>query len=324
MKTGYVHPYHSSSNPLFFTRIGYLKMLFDAVGPEQVSPHYESLTRSRRGILFMMGYLGTIVTISRMGGWSHNEWMRGMVFHHEFLISFYLGYIETRHFYYMPGPKFTIFYNVYARYETQQLIHQWADMTEQSQQSHLIHTKQQMEFVRLNKEFDFIKKRAMVNFLSNSRIEVENHFHNRSHMMLNSIERYEQSNLKGLLNGIGKGALDKVNSSLDSANSSELKEAAFQCALSGIRDGIMTYKNDPLMPILTNEIDERVKSYKSISAEEEGNLLSLNADQKKVIVDADKREKQAFLAQQPNINNPGVKLNPKFVNFSEAIKASAH
>ena len=93
------------------THYSYMKTLFEAVGPEQVSPHYESLSRSRRGVLFMFGYIGAIVSISRLGGWSHNEWIRGMVFHHEFLITFYLGYIETRHFVFMPGPKFTIFYN---------------------------------------------------------------------------------------------------------------------------------------------------------------------------------------------------------------------
>jgi hypothetical protein len=30
---------------------------------------------------------------------------------------------------------------------------------------HLIHTKEQLEYVRLNKEYDFVKKRALVNFL---------------------------------------------------------------------------------------------------------------------------------------------------------------
>ena len=67
-----------------------MKTLFEAVGPEQVSPHYESLSRSRRGLLFIFAYIGTINTISRFGGWSHNEWIRGMIFHHEFLIAFYL------------------------------------------------------------------------------------------------------------------------------------------------------------------------------------------------------------------------------------------
>ena len=56
---------------------------------------------------------------------------------------------------------------------------------------HLTHSKEQMEYVRLNREYDFVKKRALVNFLSNSRTELENHFYGRTVNMLNSIERYE-------------------------------------------------------------------------------------------------------------------------------------
>lgn len=118
MGKGYVHPYHTEKNPLVFTHYNYMKTLFEAVGPEQVSPHYESLSRSRRGLIFMFVYIGSITSISRLGGWSHNEWLRGMIFHHEFLLAWYIGFIETRHFTFMLGPKFSIFYNVYSRYET--------------------------------------------------------------------------------------------------------------------------------------------------------------------------------------------------------------
>lgn len=102
-----------------------MRTLFEAVGPEQVSPHYETLSRSRRGVLFFFAYIGAITSVSRFGGWSHNEWLRGMIWHHEYLIAFYLGYIELRHFTYFLGPKFSIFYNVYTRYETHQLALMW-------------------------------------------------------------------------------------------------------------------------------------------------------------------------------------------------------
>jgi len=93
---------------------------------------------------------------------------------------------------------------------------------------HLVNTKEQMEYVRLNNEYDFIKKRALVNFLTNSRNDVENHFHNRAANMLTTIERYEQTNLKNLLNGISKSALEKVNSALkDEGSSKAIRDAAF-------------------------------------------------------------------------------------------------
>jgi hypothetical protein len=40
----------------------------------------------------------------------------------------------------------------------------------------------------------------------------------------------------------------------------------------------MTYKNDPLMPILIGEITARVSALMALSSQEEGKLLSLNAD----------------------------------------------
>ena len=45
----------------------------------------------------------------------------------------------------------------------------------------------------------------------------------------------------------------------------------------------MTYKNDPLLPILQTEVNNRTKAYANLSAEEEAKLLSLSAENKKVI-----------------------------------------
>lgn len=68
--------------------------------------------------------------------------------------------------------------------------------------------------MRINNEYDFVKKRAMTNYLVNSRNDVERHFHNRASNMLNSIERFEHNNLKTLLNGVTVSAIDKVNKAL--------------------------------------------------------------------------------------------------------------
>lgn len=179
-----------------FSHFHYMKTLFEAVGPEQVSPHYESLSRSRRGILFIFFYIGAINSVSRLGGWSNNEWIRGMIWHHEFLIAFYVGYAEIRHFTYFLGPKFTVFYNVYSRYETQQLASMWADVSEEEQAKHLRHTKEQIEYLRIQSEYDYIKKRALINYLTNEKLNVEAHFHQRTFNMLKQIQNFENQNLK--------------------------------------------------------------------------------------------------------------------------------
>ena len=196
------------------TGYDYMRTLFEAVGPEQVSPHYESLSKSRRGIIFFFLYIASIRSLTMIGGWSNNEWLRGMIYHHEFIIAFYLSSMETRHFTYMVGPKFTTWYEVYTRYETQQLALQWADACEEVQMQHLQHTKEQMEYVRLNAEFDYVKKRALTNFLTNQREVLENHFHTRSNNLLKSVVRYEEANLKKIISNISQEALQEVNKAL--------------------------------------------------------------------------------------------------------------
>lgn len=85
-----------------------------------------------------------------------------------------------------------------------------------------------MEYVRINGEYEYVKKRALVNFLTNSRDVLENHVHNRASNMLKSIETYENNNLKSLLSGIGKGAIDKIQAALaDPEQKAAISEAAF-------------------------------------------------------------------------------------------------
>ena len=210
MKTGYVHPYHADGSPIYMSNQYFLKTLFAAVGPEQVSPHYESLSRSRRGVLFAFIYIASINTISRFGGWEHNDWLRAMIWHHEFLIAYYVGYIEIRHFTYFIGPKFSIFYNTYSQYEFSQMANQWADNVEMIQNQHLTHTKEQLEYNRIDKEFEYVKKRALVNFLTNSKLNAEANFHHRTLAMLNQVQNFEQNNLKTEMRQIAIGSMDKV------------------------------------------------------------------------------------------------------------------
>jgi hypothetical protein len=51
----------------------------------------------------------------------------------------------------------------------------------------------------------------------------------------------------------------------------------------------MKYEYDPLLPILQNEMQARIAHFKGLTAEEEGRLLSLSADQKRVVADLDRK-----------------------------------
>ena len=78
------------------------------------------------------------------------------------------------------------------------------------QNQHLRHTKEQLEYNRIDKEYEFVKKRALVNFLTNSKLSSEAHFYQRTVNMLNQVTHFEQANLKNQLREIANGSVDTV------------------------------------------------------------------------------------------------------------------
>jgi len=313
MKVGYVHPYHTEGSPIFMSNMYFMKNLFQAVGPEQVSPHYETLSRSRRGVLLFGLYIASINTISRFGGWEHNDWLRAMIWHHEFLIALYIGHLEIRHFTYFLGPKFTAFYNVYTNYEYKQLCNQWADNIEIVQNQHLRHTKEQLEYTRIDKEYEFVKKRALINFLTNSKLDAEANFHKRTVTMLNYIQRFENDNLKAQMREIAEGSVNKVVDMVsDPEHEERIKRASFLSALDGIRSGTMTYEGDQILPEVEAEMSLRLEKFKGLTKEEEIAMLALTDNQRKLLSDNDRKIKNEFLLTPPNITHGSIKSHDKY------------
>ena len=319
MKKGYQHPYHSDKYPLLFTSVkGFYANMAEATGPEQVSPHYETLSRSRRGVLFMFAYIGSIVTIAQLGGWNHNEWIRGLVFNHEFLIAFFVGYSELRHFFWLPGPKFSVFYDVFSRYEWTQIMNQWNDVAEEVCHEHLEHTKEQLEYSRIHNEYRFIKKRALMNYLSNSRLNLEKHFHDRAVSMLNNVKSFETQNLTTQLSDVAQSAFKDTLTQIE-ANEEETQRRSFEAALEGIRRGQCDYANDGIMDILKEKISNKAAHLKSMTPEEESKLLALTANQKSAIANLDRQAKSGYLSHAPTVHTPSLKSHPKFKSFTDLL-----
>jgi acyl-CoA thioesterase FadM len=67
----------------------------------------------------------------------------------------------------------------------------WADCVEEAQSEHMTHTKEQMEYMRIDSEYQFVKKRALINFLTNSKLNAEANVHTRTLSMLNQIQNFE-------------------------------------------------------------------------------------------------------------------------------------
>lgn len=318
LKKGYEHPYNSKDYPLLFTDVHKMSLLWNSlIGPEQVSPHYESLSRSRRIILFVGAYLTSIYGISALGGWEYNEWFRQMLLQHEFIIAFFLGYVEIRHFAFLPGPKFTPFYQTFARYEYSQLLLGWQDLAEENTNEFLKNSREQIEYMRIHEEYRFIKKRSLLNYLTNSRLNLEKHFHDRSVAMLRNIKRFEADNMNNRMKRVTSEAMEDT---LKRARTEpQVKRQAFLSALDGIRNNKMTYSNDPVLPILREEILKRTADIKNMTPEQENKLLSLTEQQRNLIAQADSTSKVAFTSHVPNVHSPSLKATEKFRKFEEAV-----
>lgn len=81
----------------------------------------------------------------------------------------------------------------------------------------------------------------------------------------------------------------------------------------------MKYEHDPLLPLLQSEMQSRIAHFKGLSAEEESKLMSLSAEQRRVIADQDRKAKIDYLGTAPNINNPAIKGHEKYRSFVDMV-----
>ena len=176
------------------------------------------------------------------------------------------------------------------------------------------YSKLQVDYMNIHHEYKFIKKRAMVTFLTNERLNLEKHFHERTLNMLTNISNYEAQNMKNKLSQITQDAFDATLRRVEQ-DDGQIKQKAFDCALEGIRLGRMDFKDDPIMPIMREELSNRTSELKGLTPEQESELLSLTNDQKKSVAQMDRAMKDAYLTAVPHVTSQGLKSQAKFQKF---------
>lgn len=190
-----------------------------------------------------------------------------------------------------------------------------------TQNKHLRHTKEQLEYNRIDSEYEAVKKRALINFLTNSKLDAEANFHNRTVSLLGSIQTFEQANLKAQMREIAVGSIDKVFAMVENPeHSAGIKRSAFLSALDGIRTGQMTYKEDSILPAIEAEMNTRLQKFQGMSKEDEVKLFALSDQQRKTLADNDKKLKNEFLQQAPAIGHGGVKNHEKFKHYVKMVQ----
>ena len=124
---------------------------------------------------------------------------------------------------------------------------------------------------------------------------------------------------------IAQGSVDKILQQVESPeHSASIKRSSFESALAGIRSGIMKYENDPILPLIQDEMQDRLQKFQGLTAEEEGKLLSLSEDQKKLVVENDRKIKNEFLATAPAVSHGSLKMSEKYKNYMSMVHSATH
>ena len=74
--------------------------------------------------------------------------------------------------------------------------------------------------------------------------------------------------------------------------------------------------------MIQEEMQTRLAKYQGLSAEEEGKLLSLTAEQKGIVAENDKKMKNEFLAAAPQISHGTVKNSDKYKAYMSMVHSA--
>jgi len=84
----------------------------------------------------------------------------------------------------------------------------------------------------------------------------------------------------------------------------------------------MTYKGDAILPMIEAEMSERLTKFQGMSKEEEGKLLSLSAEQRKIVADNDRKAKNEFLAAAPAVTHGTLKNSENYKSYMQMVQSS--
>ena len=115
---------------------------------------------------------------------------------------------------------------------------------------------------------------------------------------------------------IAVGSVEKVLEMVENPEHSQgIKRASFLSALDGIRTGVMTYKDDPILPAIEAEIATRLERFKGLTKEQETELFALTDEHRKTLSVNDKRMTNEFLQAPPAISHGSIKMHDKYKHY---------
>lgn len=129
---------------------------------------------------------------------------------------------------------------------------------------------QQLEYLDIHSSFKPMKLTLIQQFLGNQEVGLKHHINSRAVNLLKLVKQYEVANQKNILNQITKSVLDEI-AAIQRAPSKEILDSSFAAALTGIKNGQMTYEGDLVLPTIKKKIETTINNYKNLKPEEWAN-----------------------------------------------------
>lgn len=259
----YSHEFHSHEKPIFISPIRLEEYMEDLIGPEQVSPHYENFSLSRRISLLGIGGLAALSYISRV---NDLDWVARS------MIAPWLGYFMVLYFFfegrrYMLLPLQNDWYCQLIENELSILYtNAPEDIATRSRESVAL-AMEQLEYLDVHEEFQWIKQHSIGLFLEVERERLQQHLRERSLTLLKSAETFEKLNRKHVLEKVLKGAFEHLEEAVAKPNQ-RLLDSIFAAGLKGIEADQMTYQDDTLLIDLIEYVGRESRRLQTMSSEE--------------------------------------------------------
>lgn len=262
-RTGYTHPFHSYEKPLAMSHARNQGFYFDFIGPEQVSPHYESFAASRRVLLTtLFGYCSlTFLAKYNDLAWAIRSTLPAFIFYYLFWYALW----EGRKFVFLPLQM--DWYAQLIELEKDLLLSNAAEDLSLKNKECVEEALEQLEFMDLHNEFQWVKENAIRSFVVVERKKLQEHLKERSLALLKNAQSYEQTNRKNLIHSISSNSL-KILEQSEKNPSKEVLDSVFEAGLDAILNDKMTYKNDRLLKDILDGIRSQIKKFNDMTPEQ--------------------------------------------------------
>jgi len=273
------------------------RLFYEFLGPEQVSPHYESFLASRK---WAIGAVTGTLTLSYLGTSMDFHWIaRSCLIPFVFNMTLWYWIFEGRKF--LLKPLYQRWYREMAEHDIRNVMSYWNDSMRLKIRGNLNEAKSQMDFYLLHKGFNEVKAESINRFLAHEQMNLKKHINDRSLNLLKAAKAAETGNSRTVVNKIVTNTLNSLDARLES-ESDRIQESIFEAALSGIKTGKMTYANDAVLAIASESLKAETAKIKDLSAEEKLKLIALTDMQINTLKNGDEAAKSEYVETLPKFD----------------------